>query len=129
MGSLDVDDNSLPPFASSSPTPSLLTLSRDSTCEEDLFSASLGFETAELRPDPAPPWPPAARKGGCAFPSWAQGRWEEATVSGGVMTRRDTEGLLGGDGGLSLSVVESRCIRQSDRHGDFRFLVYSRSHW
>ncbi len=125
-----------PSYPSSPPSSSFLTLSRDSSCEDDLYSASLGFEMSELRPEPPPAPPDMTEKGNCSFPSWLQGEWRDLSVNGRVAIYRDrspamdsSESSGGGEAILLPRTFTSHCIQQSPRHADFRYLIYSRSQW
>ena len=42
-----------------------LSMSSDSTCRSDLYSAEQGYETYRLNVRPTQPWPPIVRKTSC----------------------------------------------------------------
>lgn len=94
-----------------------LTLSSDSTCQTNLYSASMGFESLQLRALPERPWPVVVRKGSCRFPEWSQGRWKDLSIAEAIMKHQSD---------VDLQTYSSHCIQQSNKNQN-RFLIYSRS--
>nr|XP_022915589.1 uncharacterized protein LOC111425658 isoform X1 [Onthophagus taurus] len=68
-----------------------LALSRDSTCDGGLETASRGHETMELTPSPQEdsPWVAETENEVCRFPEWLQGQWEHVTVDRNTFVYRD----------------------------------------
>ncbi|XP_059091809.1 uncharacterized protein LOC131887268 isoform X3 [Tigriopus californicus] len=94
-----------------------LTLSSDSTCQTNLYSASMGFESLQLRASPERPWPVVVRKGSCRFPEWSQGRWKDLSIEDAIMKHQSD---------VDLQTFSSHCIQQSNKNQN-RFLIHSRS--
>ena len=75
-----------------------LALSSDSTCTNQLHSATVGYETLHLEKVVGnasaaavqPPKPPVQ----CLFPDWLQGKWEGLTIEGGEMVYRDEKNFV-----------------------------------
>ena len=61
-----------------------IALSRDSSCDEDLFSPTLGHETFQLKPIPEKPWPRLVRKGSCKYVGFSHPSWGRTIKRGFV---------------------------------------------
>jgi len=99
-----------------------LTLSRDSTCEDDLHSATLGFETMALaQPDPPSPLPAIVEKAQCQFPAWLAAEWEDLSATTTALVHRDRW--------KDASAV-LRCLERDLEHPlEEKYLVHSRNQW
>ncbi|CAG0899163.1 unnamed protein product, partial [Cyprideis torosa] len=95
-----------------------LSFSSDSTCSNDLFTASEGYETLALFPVEEPPLPRALGRSSCDFPAWMQGFWEDVYVNNEKLVYRD---------GTTFHTYNTRCVASlSDTDGD-KHLIFARS--
>ncbi|KAG1670312.1 hypothetical protein GQR58_017052 [Nymphon striatum] len=96
-----------------------LSLSVDSTCTNDLISATEGYELLSLKPVPPMSWPTRVQASNCFFPRWAQGEWENMNVESNEITFEDH---------ALFQTSRMRCIsdQSNSTHGVFH--VYSITH-
>ena len=64
-----------------------LSLSNDSTCQNQLLSHNNGHQTVQLHD--LKPSPRKCNVGGYTLPHWSHGDWDEVSVQGGVIMYRD----------------------------------------
>ncbi|CAH2006229.1 unnamed protein product [Acanthoscelides obtectus] len=93
-----------------------MALSKDSTCTNELFNSSYGYEVFQLESKPEKVWPIEVTFGICTFPKWMHGDWEHLIVRGDTMVYRDR---------TSFKTYTIKCVgvvEDSDK-----YLVFSRT--
>ncbi|XP_058808315.1 uncharacterized protein LOC131673935 isoform X2 [Phymastichus coffea] len=70
-----------------------LTLSSDSSCNQNLYNSTTGYESLILsKTTTQKKIPPYVIKNLQSFPQWAQGEWQETLIVNGTMTFNDLNG-------------------------------------
>nr|CAI5831537.1 unnamed protein product [Callosobruchus analis] len=93
-----------------------MALSKDSTCTNELFNSSYGYEVFQLESKPEKVWPMEVTFGICTFPKWMHGEWEHLKVREDTMVYRDR---------TSFKTYTIKCVgvvEDSDK-----YLVFSRT--
>ncbi|KAG8188278.1 hypothetical protein JTE90_012111 [Oedothorax gibbosus] len=96
-----------------------VSLSADSTCHNQLRSATDGYESLILTPFPEKSPPGPVLQAHCRFPDWAQGPWEGTQVVRNVLLYRDPP---------SLQRISLTCLRKEEGTREDRFIVFSSTH-
>ncbi|KAF8789749.1 hypothetical protein HNY73_007666 [Argiope bruennichi] len=96
-----------------------VSLSADSTCYNQLRSATDGYESLILTPFPEKSPPGPVLHAHCRFPDWVQGQWEGMQVLRNVLIYKDHSRLQR----LSLT-----CLRRENDTPEDRFIVFSSTH-
>ncbi|XP_023230618.1 uncharacterized protein LOC111630705 [Centruroides sculpturatus] len=93
-----------------------VSFSADSTCTNQLASATDGYESLILTPLPNRSLPTQVETSRCKFPEWIQGQWEHIKVEGKIFTFRDS---------VHFQTVSARCIRRQNNTPNERYVVYT----
>jgi len=66
-----------------------LAIGKDSTCGNELYNSTSGYETLELTPISDIKWPLDISYSSCSFPAWMVGNWEHIRITENTITYRD----------------------------------------
>ncbi|KAF8782355.1 hypothetical protein HNY73_012651 [Argiope bruennichi] len=93
-----------------------VSLASDSTCINQLTSATVGYESLVLSPLPDRSLPAQVEAAHCRFPEWSQGQWEHLVVNGNSFQFRDH---------TLFQDITGRCILRENTTPNDRFIVYT----
>lgn len=93
-----------------------VSLAADSSCTEQLISATSGYESLILSPLPERSLPAEVESARCRFPEWSQGQWEHLTMDGNTFHFRDH---------TLFQSLTGRCILRENTTPNERFLIYT----
>ncbi|XP_015903977.1 uncharacterized protein [Parasteatoda tepidariorum] len=96
-----------------------VSLSADSTCYNQLRSATDGYESLILTPFPEKSPPGPVLHAHCRFPDWVQGDWEGIQVVRNVLIYKDH---------YRLQRISLTCLRKEEGTKEDRFIVFSSTH-
>lgn len=96
-----------------------IALSKDSTCDVQLTSATQGYETLTLTPivyKEDTKWLDEIESSNCRFPAWLQGEWEHVNVDNNRFYYKDQTDFVNYD---------LKCLSRINQD---KYIVYSRTH-
>ncbi|KFM60337.1 hypothetical protein X975_02466, partial [Stegodyphus mimosarum] len=96
-----------------------VSLSADSTCQNQLRSPTDGYESLILTPFPEKSPPGPVLHAHCRFPDWVQGKWEGMQVQGNIIVYKDHS---------RLQRYSLTCLRRENGISEDRFIVFSSTH-